>query len=446
MSIFKNFNNISIDFSKCIGTPLYGENGQLMGKLSDFFVNYEEVYPLVIALQYKKNNHFFYTDWGNIKEFSYKKIIIKEGSTIGRSRTYPRAQTYEITTGLPLNKFEGEMVEYPPLGKLILDRQIVDTSGKKVVRVNDIQLIKSGPHLRVTYAAIGLRSMVRRLGLEPLVDSTVKIFCSKAKYLLSEGLINWKFVHAIPNKSIQSSIKLNLNNKDIQNLHPADLADILEDIDSYGRDIIFRKLDPKMAAETLSEVEEDVQVNLIKNETPEKAAEIIQEMDTDDAADILHELGKKKAHVIISKMSDDEAQEEIQELMEYEEDTAGGLMSTEVFEVGPGLTKKSILELIESEHEDLETIYDIYIVDKNNILIGTCPLKTLLVHKENISIGEMMNTDDMKTLGPDISWKEVASYMSKYNLVNLPIVDNNNNELLGIISVDDILPWLLNEK
>jgi len=445
MGIFKNFSNVSINFSDALGTPIFNEQGQKFGKLCDFFVDYEEVYPLVIAIQYKRNKQHFYISWEDIVEFNFTKIIIKDTSFTGRSRTFPKATKSKVLTSLLANQFTGETVEYPPLGKIVLDRQIVDTSGKKVVRVNDIQLIKAGQNLRVTHAAIGLRSMLRRLGYEQIIDSVVSTIKPKARYLTSDSLINWKYVHAIPNRSIQSSVKLNLSNEDIKGLHPADLADILEDLDSHGRELIFNNLDPKLAAETLSEVEDDVQVNLLKNESPESVAKIIEQMDTDDAADILHELGEKKAEVIISKISDEEVVEEIHELLEHEDDTAGGLMSTEVFEVSETMKKSEILEKIKNEHEEIESIYDLFITNKAGFLLGTCSLKDLLIQQEDIEIGEIMNKSDIKYLSPGEHWREVAKFMSKYNLINAPVIDSQH-ELLGIISVDDLLPWLLDER
>lgn len=445
MGIFKGFNEIQIHFSDALGTKIYNEEGIKIGTLTDFFVDYEEVYPLVLAIQFKSAGQYFYISWDDINEYSHKKIIVKNDAFKGRSRTYPKATSKKVITSLLANQFTGDTVEYPPLGKIVLDRQIVDTAGKKVVRVNDIQLIKAGKNLRVTHAAIGLRSMMRRLGYQKAIDSVLNLVNPKSKYLTNEALINWKFVHAIPNKSIQSSVKLNLSNEDIKELHPADLADILEDLDSHGRGIIFNNLDPKTAAEALSEVDDDLQVTMLKNEDLERAADIIEEMDTDDAADLLHELGEKRAEDIISRIDDDEIQEEIQELLEYQDNTAGGLMSTEYLAVFENDKKDSILEKIYEQHEDLETIYSIYIVDQDEKLIGQCSLRKLITQKENIEIGAIMNSKDIKYMTTDSTWKEVASFMSKYNLMYTPIT-NDTKELLGIVSVDDLLPWLLNER
>lgn len=445
MTVFSSFTDITVYFAHSLGTPIFFEDGKKLGTLCDFFVDYEEVYPSVIALQYKRNNQLFYIAWEDVNNFSYKKVLIKKDSFIGRSRTYPKAIDKKVLTSLLSSQFTGSTMEYPALGKVVLDKQIVDTSGKKVVRVNDIQFIKSGKLLRVTHAAIGVRSMMRRLGFEKPIDKVVNLVRPKSKYLTSEILINWKYVHAIPNRSIQTNVKLNLSNDDIKKLHPADLADILEDLDNYGRELIFSNLDPKKAAETLSEVEQDVQKTLIRNDDVEHAAKIIENMDTDDAADILSELSEDRAGAIISNIEDDEVQEEIQELLEYDDNTAGGLMSTDVFEISPNSKKSEVLEFIKEQQEEFETVYDIYIVNEAQQLMGVCTLQSLLTHDDDVKVGEIMNDDDVKVLSPDTHWKEVARFMSKYNLITVPILDDKE-ELLGIVSVDDVLPWLLNER
>lgn len=445
MGIFKKLSDISINYSDFLGTQIVDEKGKRFGKLTDFFVDYEEVYPTILAIQYKRNRQVFYQDFSNIKEFGYKKIIIKNETYEGRSRTYPRPPDTNTKKGLLSSQYSLSTQELPGLGKIVLDKQIVDTNGKKVVRVNDIQFVRVGQTLKVTHAAVGLRSMLRRLGYIKIIDKSIGLVFPKLKLFKKEILINWKYVHAIPNRSIRSDVKLNLGNEDIKNLRPADLADILEDLDGHGRDIIFKNLDAKTKAETLSEVEEDIQLHLLSSESPEQAAAIIEHMDADDAADLLHEMGETKADVIISKISDDEMQEDIQELLEYDEDRAGGLMSTEFFEVKPETTKTQILKYIEEHEQDLESVYDIYIVDKNEKLLGTCTLRFLLSHSHDFPIGDIMTTEDILSLSPQEHWKSVARFMSKYDLINVPII-NAENKLLGSIAVDDLLPWLLYEK
>ena len=442
MSVFDAFTDITLNFSDLIGTPIINEEKNKIGSLTDFFVNYEDIFPEVLALQFKKNNQVFYIRWEHILSFSRKKIIIRNESPVGRSRTFPKICQKKTVTNLMASQFLGQAVEYPPLGKVILDRQIVDTHGKKVVRVNDIQFIRVGQNIRVTHAEIGMRSLLRRLGFEKLVDFFVKIINPNAKYLTGNLLISWKYVHAIPDKTVHSNVRLNLKNDELNNLHPADLADILEDLDPHSRDLIFKELDPEMAAETLIEVEPEIQPMLLKFESPERVADIIENMGTDEAADILEDLSHDIRERIFENIEDDEIQEDIQELLEYDEDTAGGLMSTEFLTVKPEHTKYNVMQIIQDEHDDIETLYELYIIDDAEKLIGTCPLNKLLLQKEDLQVGDLMTTNDIKCLTPDTHWKEVANYMSKYNLFYVPVVEKDNT-LLGVVFIDDVLPWLL---
>jgi sporulation protein YlmC with PRC-barrel domain/flagellar motility protein MotE (MotC chaperone)/CBS domain-containing protein len=442
MNKFNDFHDITLHFSKAIGITIYNEDQQKLGNLHDFFIDYEEVYPSVLALQYKRSGILFYVTWDDVLSFNYKKIIIKNETFPIRSRTFPKTLKKKTVTSLLANQFMGSTVEYPPLGQIVLDKQIVDTHGKKVVRVNDIQFIRAGKDLRVTHAEIGLRSFVRRLSFEKPVDLFVKLMFPNSKYLTKDYTINWKYVHAIPNRNVQRSVRLNLTNEDLRDLHPADIADILEDLDSHGREMIFSNLDPQLAAETLSEVDEDLQASLLKNEAPEKAADIIEMMDADDAADLLNELDEAQADAIISNIDDLETQEDLQELLEHDEDTAGGLMTSEILEVTPNLQKHEVLQLIKDNHAEVASFYDIYVVDEHKNLVGTLSLQELLIQSENAFIHEIMNATDMKYLHADTHWKDVAEFMNKYNLITVPIIAKNN-ELLGMVSVDDVMDRLL---
>lgn len=445
MAVFDQLKQTTVYFSKSIGAPIYNCQGNMVGKLKDFFVDYEDIYPAVLGVQYKKGNRTYYYEWQDIKSFSYKKIILEEKAQPRSGRSFPKVFSNKPPTGKLAEQFLGKTTDYPPIGKIVLDRQIVDTAGKKVVRVNDIHFIRIGQQLRVTHAAVGLRSMLRRLGYDVILDPLVKLIKPKASYFSNEALINWKYVHAVPDKNIQPNVQLSLANEEIQSLHPADLADILEELDHYGRKQLFSNLPPEAAAEILSEVDQEIQASLIEDETPMGVAEILQKMGTDEAADLLGDLPEKQANLIISQIKDGEFQEEIQELLEYEEDTAGGIMSSEVLRVIPSDNRESIIKMIQQNHEEFESIYDIFVTDENEKLIGTCSLKELLISDSSMAISEIMEQEDIKALSSEASWREIAQYMSKYNLINVPIIDEEH-KLLGLISVDDILPWLLKER
>jgi CBS domain-containing protein/sporulation protein YlmC with PRC-barrel domain len=443
MDKFKELSHITLHFSDTLGVPIFNEDGAKLGTIQDYFIDYEEIYPSVLAIQFKRSGNYFYVPWEDITNFNLKKVIVKNDAFSRRSRTFPKVLNKKTVTSLLANQFIGPTVEYPALGQIVLDKQIVDTHGKKVVRVNDIQFVRTGKDLRVTHAEVGIRSFVRRLSLERPVDFFIKTINPSSKYLTNDSAINWKFVHAIPNRNVQKSVRLNLTNEDLKELHPADIADILEDLDSHGREMIFSNLDPELAAETLSEIDdEELQVSLLKNEDPEKVAEIIENMDTDDAADLLNELDDAKADAIISNIDDRETQEDIQDLLEHDEDTAGGLMTTEIFDVHKDLKKSEILNLIQERHEEVASFYDIFIVDDNKKLLGTLHLHELLIMKDDFTINDMMNDTDIKSINAKMHWKDVAEFMNKYDLITVPVV-SSENELLGMVSVDDILDRLL---
>ena len=435
-------------FSELIGRKIYHQNGQYISRVKDIFVDFEEVYPSAIALQFKKNGQYFYTEWSQIESITKSNIKLVDGPDIGRSRTLPiLKKTKEKTVKSILShQFIGHTVEYPPLGKAILDKQIVDTFGKKVVRVNDISMIQLNNEIKITHASIGTRSLLRRIGLLKLVTFFNNLLFPKSKKLKKDTLISWQYVHAVPDKNLNKNIKLTLTDDEIKKLHPADIADIMEELDNNARNLLFKELDHELAAETLSEINQEFKTSIIKDEKPEDIAEILEFMGPDEAVDILNDFDTERANLIIENISDKETQEDIIELLEYEEHTAGGLMSNEVFEITPNLKKQDILNIIQNEFDEIESIYDIYIINHEKQLIGQCPLNKLLAKKENISIGEIMEKNDIKYLYPSAHWREVAELMCKYNLINLPIVDPKNNELLGIVSVDDVLPWLLDER
>jgi CBS domain-containing protein/sporulation protein YlmC with PRC-barrel domain len=446
MGIFSDLPHSTVYFSNLLGTKIFNQHGFLLGEFSDIFVDYENIYPEVLAIQLKKNNKNFYIVWDDIKEFSYKKIVLNEMAEVRHGEVFPRVKSEKEVKKLLSGHYQGETLDYPSLGKTILDRQVVDVSGKKVVRVNDIYFIRVGSHLRITHVAVGFTSMIRRLGYEPFFNFLKKYLPVLKRLVNKEVVINWKFVHAVPGKNIQKNVKLNTSDVYIEQLHPADLADILEDLDSFGRKHIFSQLDPEMKAKTLSEVEEEIQNSLIDDSNPQEIAEIIENMGPDEAADLLHDIDQTKQTEIISKIEDDEHQEEIQELLTYKEDTAGGIMSTESLEVKSNFTKDQIIKQIQENHEDLETVYDIYVTDEKDRLIGTCSLRQLIINRENIEVKDIMETTDMKYMYPDDSWEDVAEFMSKYNLINVPIVEEKDLELLGVVSVDDILPWTLDDN
>lgn len=446
MGVFEGLKESTLYFSSLKGIKVFPEeNNKPVGQLSDFFVNYEDVYPEVLAIQIIFQSRFFFIHWRDIKFFSLKKIILRRDAIINEGKTLPRVKQQRLLTGLLSAPYDDQTIHYPGVAKVVLDRQIVDTMGKKVVRVNDLHFIRIGQNLRITHAAAGFRSMVRRLGHEPIIATLEKLIPKLAKPLQRDRVISWKCVHAIADSSVQQNVKLNITDDDLKNIHPADLADILEDLDGVGKTRMLASMEPELAAQTLTEVESDQRGMLLKDIEEDRLGLILDHLGPDEAVDLIGDLDEREQVKVMENVADEEHKQEIIGLLDYEEETAGGIMSTEVLSVAPEFNQEQILHKMKNEDEDLETIYDFYIVNQNNMLIGHCSLRNLLNQKPQLPVEDFMEDQNLIFVTPDDHWKKVASTMSKYNLINIPVVDRDKT-LLGIISVDDILPWALNER
>lgn len=400
-----------IFYSQLERARVYTESGDFLGRLFELYLGPQEQFPLIVALQIRYHGKNFFLDASYILLFENKKITVKN--------------EHLLKTQAP---------SYFPLSQLVLDRQIVDTRGKKVVRVNDLHFIIMAHKLRITHVNIGLRGMLRRLGLMFLLPLAQ-----------GERKIEWRYVQAIPDSSIKKPLELNIAEKELRGLHPAELADILEDLDQFGRHYLLKKLDPNLAAETISEMEIEEQVQLFKDKSPRELASVIENMSSDDAADLLNELDDERVKQTISLLRDPEALHDIKELLSYDEDCAGGLMTKEYPRLSGEETKQELMDLITRKAQELEIIYDYYIVDDLEKLQGIVGLRNLLSATSDTAIKNLMKTKNIIFLSPETPWQDIAKTMSKYGFVNLPVL-SEEKKLLGVVSIDDVLPWVLGEK
>ena len=170
MNPLSSYSDLSIHFSDIQNIKIYDQDNTFIGTSKDLFVNYEEAFPTILAIQFKNKTSIGYITWESIESFSLKKIVISKKHNIFYNQNFPKLNDKQVVTSLLAQQFQGESVEFPPLGKVVLDRQVVDTSGKKVIRVNDLEFMKSGQHFKLTHALVGLRSLFRRIGLIKIVD------------------------------------------------------------------------------------------------------------------------------------------------------------------------------------------------------------------------------------------------------------------------------------
>jgi Mg/Co/Ni transporter MgtE len=237
----------------------------------------------------------------------------------------------------------------------------------------------------------------------------------------------------------QRRIRLNMSNKLLEDMHPADLADIVEHLGHEDRTAIINAVDTETAAEMLSEVEPEIQTSIIESLDAEKAADILEEMEPSDAADVLSELEEEQSEQILEEMEPAE-KEDVEELLEFNDNTAGGLMDTGFLSLPEEATVAEALEALKKSEETIEDLHYIFLVDGENRLKATVPLAKLFFAPGDSLLKEFAS-DRLLSISADHKQDRVAEMFDKYNLLALPVVDDNE-ELLGVITVDDVVALL----
>ncbi len=320
------------------------------------------------------------------------------------------------------------------LGRNILDKKVVDTHRRRVVRVNDVQLEWRDDGYHVVAVLAGTHSLLRRLLPERLLQWTVSSFGLR----IPHEVVPWEHVEPIETELTRAR-KQAVYTK-LAQLHPADIADIMEELNPSERAAVLEALEPETAAEALTETEPEIQAAVIQMLEPEKASDMLEMMEPDEAADILGDLPRAKAQELLQEMEPAEA-EDVAELLEHEEDTAGGLMTTEYVTFPPEATVGQTLEKLRAMANEVETIYYLYVTDPSERLVGVSSLRELMMARAEQRLDEIMTTQ-LIAVKPDASLRAVAETLSKYNLTALPVVDAEER-LEGIVTVDDVLDDLI---
>ena len=320
------------------------------------------------------------------------------------------------------------------LGKNVLDKKVVDTARKKVVRVNDIELEEQGGRLQVIGVEGGLRGLLRHLKSERLAERVAGLLGVD----LPREVVPWDVVD--PMETELTRAKRQAVYTKLAKLHPADIADILEELNPSERGAVLAALDEGTAAEAITEAEPEVQASVVQMMEPEKAADILEEMEPDEAADVLSDLSESKAEELLETMQPEEAHD-VEELLEHEEDTAGGLMTTEHVAFTPSVTVAEAIQRIRDEAKEAETIYYLYVTDLQGKLLGVLSLRELIQADPGQPLEQLMHPEVI-TLRAETGLREVAELLTKYNLLTLPVV-GGEGEMLGIVTVDDVLNLIL---
>ena len=319
--------------------------------------------------------------------------------------------------------------------KDLLDQQIIDTHGRKVVRVNDVDFgdyrTNGNTELRLEDVDVGLSGALRRLlkGTMPLAA------IRRIQQRVPSNRIRWEFVNLIESDPMRR-VKLRISSDKLEKLHPADLADLMEELSPAERQSIIDSMDEEVAAETLAELDKRLQTQVVEKLNPEKAAEIIEEMSPDAAADLIANLSPDKSEEVLHGMGHREA-EEVEGLLQFGENTAGGMMTTEMVVVGEDATRGEVVDHIRFHEIPPDQLDAIVLIDRNATLAGMVPISRLLLAGSDQRVSELVFEPTLCAT-PETEDKEVFELFDKYNLRSLTVVDADNRPI-GAITVDDVV-------
>jgi magnesium transporter len=320
----------------------------------------------------------------------------------------------------------------------LLDQQIIDVFGRKVVRVNDVDIHEEQGHehtvLKLAAVDVGARGAMRRLLKGVVPTAALRPMMEK----IPPRMIPWEFVDLIETDPARR-VKLKISLDRLAKLHPADIADIVEELAPAEREAIFETLDHDVAAETLEELDPKMQVSLLSAMDSERAADIVEEMDPDAAADVLGDMPPETSEEILTEMEPEE-RAEVAELMTFEEDTAAGRMNTEYMALKSGAKVSDAIEMLRNFEGGLESVSTIYIVGEREKLLGQVPLAKIVLATPETPL-MMLSTGHLTSIGPEADEKEVAEMFDKYNLLTLPVIDEEG-VLTGVITADDVISML----
>ena len=390
-------------------------NGVILGKLVDVIIGQSPkmTHPVVTALSVN-------TDSQNLL------IPISEVSAL-------------LVPVIPLKSEREKIPTYKPkqadiyLARDVLDKQIIDTNGVRVVRVNDVELARVNDAFIVANVDVGGAGLLRRLGLEKPVADVAKLL----KKDISHNIISWNNVEML---HPDNSVRLKVAGERISDLHPADLAEIITDLNHAQSDRLLQNLDPEVLADTLEEVEPDFQASLVRNMPDEKVADVLEAMAPDEAADLLAELPAERSADLLELMEDDEA-EDVRKLLDYHEESAGGLMTTELVTISPEMSAERAISAIRRQAKEVDPVFYVYVVDKDEHLVGVLTLRDLILAKPKEIVRDFMHTR-VVTVNPHDKQDDIGQAIAKYDLLAVPVVDEEQ-KLLGIVTSDDALDKII---
>lgn len=402
--------------SSVLNKSIINPAGVAVGRLLDIAIAPGEVLPVVTGLLMKSDAGTVTVPWHNVVLFNPSVVSIS-----GDPGQFPAY----VKTPAPIL-----------LKRDVLDKQIVDVNGAKVVRVNDIKLVPCDGLLGLFSVDIGFRGLLRRLGYER--------FWSLIQKDIPQNEIGWQFVKTLENNA--AGLTLSVAREQLAEIHPADLAEIIANIPRDTVHGVLGSLDHETAGEAIHELEPELRTRIISQLDSDHASDILEEMPPDEAADVLGDLPEEKARELLDLMDREEA-EDIQELMEHDEDTAGGLMNSDFIAVPATATAAEALAEVRRQAEEIETIYYAYVFNDMEELVGVVSLRELLISPPELPVAELM-TEHLKTVDVSDDPDDILALLAKYNLVAIPVMEEGKME--GVVTIDDVvelfLPYALKRK
>lgn len=369
-------------------------------------------------------------------------VKIKSGKTINfytfdSIRITKTDGKIQITSDKLIPLSENNIANDIYLADYILDKQVVDLNGRKLVRVNDIRLVTIPNGTFAVAVDIGVEGLLRRIGIAKQFKSFLGFFGGKlpAKFIL------WEDVEAVDFSNL--NIRLSKSQSKLQTLHPSDLADIIEELGRKASAEVFSALDEEKAADVLEELDPETQILMIESLSIERAADVLDKMPADEVADILDGLEKDKAELLLNEMEKDTSQE-VRELLIYPVNTVGSIMSTEILTFDKDLTIQDVLNELRDKKPEAETLYNLFVTDSNEVLKATFSLRDIVTSDPSTPISEIMKPSPVHLFDYQ-KIDEIAEFISKYNMLAIPVVDKNKM-LQGMVVIDDVIEDLINKR
>jgi magnesium transporter len=419
-TVEREVNFMELYATELMGVKTYDAQGHYVGRVREFFIEPAEA-PNRIS-------HFL------LSRGSFQPLVAKHNQVASVS-----------TAKIQLSVGEKELELYRPneswlaVQKDLLDQQIIDTRGRKVVRVNDLDLAEQRANgnveLRLTQVDVGLPGAVRRL-LQGVVPAPV---VRKLQSQLPQSVIRWEFVNLIEPDPLRR-VKLRITHEKLEDLHPADLAEIMEELSASERQSIIASLDEETAAAVLAELDARLTTQIVEDLDPEKAADILEEMAPDAAADVLGDLSKETSEELLEEMPGQEARE-VRGLLEFDPATAGGMMNTEFVYVGEDSTRGEVLDWMRKQDQSFDQLDTIVLINGGAEYSGAVPVARLFLANPDERLGAL-KMEPLVCLPPEAGEKEVFELFDKYNLRMLTVVDRDNRPI-GAITVDDVVSRLV---